>query len=75
MHNHTHAVMPCPFCGSQDVSNGEILTEMDGKTFVQSECQGCGAAGPRAMVDGPDYGASKAIAAWNKRPNRNEGGG
>lgn len=57
----------CPFCGSNDISDGEVLMEVNGKTFAQSECQGCGALGPRGETDGPDYGDERAIAAWNRR--------
>lgn len=59
----------CPFCGSTDISDGEVMTEHGGAMFTQSECQGCGALGPRAKLanDEPDYGDEKAIAAWNTR--------
>lgn len=58
----------CPFCGSADISDGEMLTEKDDKTRVsQSQCRGCGAFGPEAITDGPDYGDVRAIAAWNRR--------
>lgn len=58
----------CPFCGSRDISHGEMLTEKLGGTCVtQSQCLGCGAFGPEAIVDGPDYGDALAIAAWNRR--------
>lgn len=64
-------VTPCPFCGSTDISDGEILTGTpDGRTYTQSECQDCKAVGPAAYLaaDEVDYGCVKAIAAWNRRP-------
>lgn len=58
----------CPFCGSADISDGEALTEKpDGTRVTQSQCQGCGAFGPEAITDGPDYGDVRAIEAWNRR--------
>lgn len=59
--------MPCPFCGSRNVSDGEVLSESDGKTWVQSQCMDCEALGPAAETDDPDYGDTRAIAAWNRR--------
>ncbi len=60
---------PCPFCGATEISDGEVLTEHDGTTYTQSECQGCGALGPRGhLLPGEvDYGDAKAIEAWNRR--------
>jgi hypothetical protein len=57
----------CPFCNSDNVSDGEILTVRDGDSYKQSQCMDCGATGPEALVDGPDYGDVAAIAAWNRR--------
>jgi Lar family restriction alleviation protein len=65
--------LPCPFCGSRNVSDGENLIEAEahgvGKVTVkQSECLNCGACGPLSKpVNGPDYGDVAAIAAWNRR--------
>jgi Lar family restriction alleviation protein len=65
------ALLPCPFCGSADVSEGEILSsDADGgNRCTQSECINCGAAGPKAALapDEVDYGSTKANAAWNAR--------
>lgn len=63
--------LECPFCGSNEISDGEILTgdPSSGLAHTQSECQSCGAIGPRANLDAGevDYGCVKAIAAWNHR--------
>lgn len=67
MSNEQNLPLPCPFCGSSLVSDGEVLSEVDGKTFTQSECQACRSLGPMAETDGPDYGDVRAIAAWNRR--------
>lgn len=63
--------LPCPFCGSNDISPGEVGTLIAGKKNVsQSECQDCGALGPWADLGKDDYdpGNVNAIAAWNRRP-------
>ena len=61
--------LPCPFCDSSNISAGEVLTEINANDYAQSECQGCGALGPRAWLapDEVDYGDVRAIAAWNRR--------
>jgi Lar family restriction alleviation protein len=67
------ALLPCPFCGSDNVSDGENLIESEALgvgrvTCKQSECLNCGACGPLSQpVKGPDYGDVAAIAAWNRR--------
>jgi Lar family restriction alleviation protein len=67
-------VLPCPFCGSRVISDGENLIEAEAHgvgrvTCKQSECLNCGACGPLSQpVTGPDYGDVAAIAAWNRRP-------
>ena len=66
----TDTLKPCPFCGSADISDGEVLTGLpDGTAFTQSECQGCGALGPRGLLKPGhvDYGDVEAIKAWNRR--------
>jgi Lar family restriction alleviation protein len=65
--NETNA---CPFCGSHDISDGEVLTaNPNGTTTTQSSCNECGALGPEAglQVGEVDYGSTKAIEAWNRR--------
>lgn len=60
----------CPFCGSTDISEGEVLSETpNGRVTTQSMCRGCGALGPEAKldVDEVDYGSVKSTAAWNRR--------
>ena len=67
----SQCVLPCPFCGeAEDISDGEVLIEIEGKHYKQSECGGCGALGPRAEMepDEVDYGDVKARKAWNRRP-------
>jgi hypothetical protein len=63
--------LACPFCGSGNVSDGEILSsDADGgNRATQSECMNCGAVGPKGALaqDEIDYGSVKAIAAWNRR--------
>lgn len=63
----------CPFCGSTNISSGEVLTSSGVKGGVnavtQSQCMECGAVGPEAeLAEGDaDYGCVKSIAAWNRR--------
>lgn len=60
----------CPFCGSANISDGEVVTEDQAKECVtQSMCEDCGAMGPGAALgpDEVDYGDVKARAAWNRR--------
>lgn len=61
----------CPFCGSADISAGEVwtTTEESDDTKTQSMCNGCGALGPEATLVGetPDYGDLAATEAWNRR--------
>lgn len=67
--------LPCPFCDSTDISDGEVLTEKpSGMTVTQSMCQGCGALGPEApLAEGEvDYGSIKATEAWNRRSDAAE---
>jgi hypothetical protein len=62
--------LPCPFCGSDDISEGEVLTIGGaGGTVTQSMCNTCGALGPEARLpEGEvDYGDVRATAAWNRR--------
>lgn len=66
------ALLPCPFCGSVNTLDGEILSERNGNNYSQSVCEDCGACGPEARLkEGEvDYGDTKAIAAWNGRASR-----
>lgn len=64
--------LPCPFCGSSNISAGEVSTDYaggHGAQCTQSRCDDCGALGPEAdLTNGEvDYGDVKAIAAWNRR--------
>src|SRR5471032_281936 len=64
-------LLPCPFCGSADISAGEILgyTQPSGEGYCQSACNACGANSPEAKLRNGevDYGDEKSIAAWNRR--------
>ena len=60
----TNDLLCCPFCGSDDVSSGEVMGKHnDGEFFKQTGCLNCGAAGPESKskhdVD--------ADAEWNRR--------
>ncbi|MBQ5963187.1 Lar family restriction alleviation protein [Massilia sp. ZL223] len=63
-------LLPCPFCGSANISAGEVLAmDAAGETVKQSVCMDCGACGPGAALDEGeiDYGDVKSSAAWNRR--------
>lgn len=61
----------CPFCGSNNISQGEVLGKnLDGTFYGQHGCLDCGAYGPEVPVEDPsllppDYTAMDA--AWDKR--------
>jgi Lar family restriction alleviation protein len=64
---------PCPFCGSGDISEGEVLTSLpNNRTATQSMCRKCGALGPEAILPQGevDFGCEKASEAWNRRAQR-----
>lgn len=52
-----HGLAPCPFCGSNNVSSGEVM----GDDFQQTACLDCGACGPEARGD------DEADVLWNQR--------
>jgi len=63
-------LLPCPFCGSTDISEGKVLTEYpSGLHTTQSMCRKCACLGAEAkLLEGEiDYGSIKATAAWNTR--------
>lgn len=62
-------VLACPFCGSNNISTGEMLSQGDDGDYAQSMCRNCEALGPAAkLIDGdPDYGDTKSTEAWNRR--------
>ncbi|MBC7602771.1 MAG: Lar family restriction alleviation protein [Ramlibacter sp.] len=67
----TSEVKACPFCGSVNVSSGEVFGERpDGQMYKQTACMDCFACGPEVLIDretiGPD-GDDLADAAWNRR--------
>ena len=62
--------LKCPFCGSNKISAGEVLTTYGaGQTAAQSMCDDCGALGPEARLPegDADYGDVRAVEAWNRR--------
>lgn len=67
-------LLACPFCGSIDISSGEVCaikTEgINGDEFitVQTACLACGGSGPeiKCETNGPDANEA-ADAAWNRR--------
>jgi len=59
-------LLPCPFCGSTDISEGEALSERKGKRYKQTGCADCGAMGPIKLVH-DIYDNSPANKAWNTR--------
>jgi Lar family restriction alleviation protein len=70
---------PCPFCGNEDISSGEVLVELPkGAGFAkQTMCRQCGALGPEAKVTerqsrGPE-GDTAADTAWNRRASLVQG--
>jgi Lar family restriction alleviation protein len=70
---------PCPFCGTEDISSGEVLVELPkGAGFAkQTMCRQCGALGPEAKVTerqsrGPE-GDTAADTAWNRRASLVQG--
>jgi len=64
-------MMPCPFCGSKSISEGESLIEHEGKKYSQAGCTDCGAFGPvKRCPDGINYGPERdfeSTRAWNSR--------
>lgn len=70
-------LLPCPFCGSTNISAGECLSEKEnGDLYTQSGCLDCGAFGPEAPITkkeslGPESDLA-ANAKWNMRSNGTE---
>ena len=62
-------LLPCPFCGSTNISGGEVYGEnRDGTVYKQTGCLDCGALGP--MVTPEDvYDEQGCNDAWNTRSN------
>lgn len=62
--NEENKLLPCPFCGSDDIDESFSLGYAGGdksNPLVATGCMECSATGP-------DYPTTeKAIAAWNKR--------
>lgn len=51
----------CPFCGSPDISSGEIMGSQGERKFVQTACCQCGVSSGRASTD------EEADRLWNTR--------
>ena len=72
---HQDVILPCPFCGSTDVS----VEQGDTFRWRVAICRGCGARAPevraQTMGDGSpneweERAVADAIAAWNTRAQR-----
>lgn len=63
---------PCPFCGGA----GEVRIGYHAKTDAHVGCPDCHAEGP--LVGSEDWSGcchkAEAIAAWNRREGRGDGG-
>lgn len=60
-------MLPCPFCGSTNISSGQVmLKDLDGSFTKQTRCEDCGACGSEVVVT-DIYDNSGCDAAWNKR--------
>lgn len=59
-------LLPCPFCGSTDISEGEALSLREGKRYKQVGCTDCGALGPVKLVK-DIYDNEPSNKAWNVR--------
>lgn len=62
----------CPFCGSTEISEGEVLGKVPNSTgyFMQAGCMGCGALGPQTFLPFmPPTEELKAanVRAWDTR--------
>lgn len=63
---------PCPFCGGE----GEVRIGYHAKTDALVGCNGCHAEGPLFGAEDWSGNSNKAdaIAAWNRREGRGDGG-
>ena len=60
----TSVLLCCPYCGSDDISSGEVMGKhADGEFFKQTACLNCGASGPESNSK-HDVDADEL---WNKR--------
>lgn len=63
-----YKLLPCPFCGSDEISSGEVLLshEHDPDTlYMQTGCLSCGALGSKTKED--DIYTVNCDVAWNTR--------
>ena len=61
-------LLPCPFCGSDDISSGESMIEHEhdiGAIYKQTGCLTCGALGSETKED--DIYGNQCDAAWDVR--------
>ena len=69
--NEAVVMKPCPFCGSENIEQGEALMEQNGRRYSQAGCTDCGALGPvKRCQEGINFGPDRYIEstrAWNLR--------
>jgi hypothetical protein len=61
-------LLPCPYCGSDEISSGEILGAVESAKnvfFRQTVCINCNAAGPSVLSAKPTD--TESDDAWNMR--------
>lgn len=66
--NSESKLLPCPFCGSANISSGEVLGTRPGTShsFKQTCCINCGACGPETVCS-DIYDDAPPNNAWNNR--------
>ena len=61
-------LLPCPFCGSDDISSGEVMgKEPNGHFFKANQCLNCRAEGPKAYIAESDIYSRVCDILWNVR--------
>lgn len=71
---HENSLLPCPFCGSEDVALTNDRYYMDALTrrwaVIKTECNSCKASKQVADVEDeflPESLVTQAVKAWNTR--------